>query len=85
MTVVIEAGKYQAEADRLFAIPMVQSIAANMAIDIHAGKVSLEFLDTFAGMTALNSEFQRLEIPYDTIGGPARAVKRAVEGFLPYI
>lgn len=82
---VIVSDRYAIEEETLLQIPMVQSISVNMAIDIRAGKVSLDILDTWEGMRAIGLEFQRLNISYETIGGPARAVKRATQGFLDFM
>ena len=82
---VIVSDRYAIEEETLLQIPMVQSISVNMAIDIREGKVSLDILDTWEGMRAIGREFQRLNISYETIGGPARAVKKATQGFLDFM
>lgn len=84
-TTSIVSDRYAVEEARLLAIPMVQSLAVNFALDVNAGKVTVDFLDTWEGMRATGQEFQRLGIEYDTIGGPARAVKTAVQGFLDFM
>lgn len=79
---IIVSDKFAIEEETLFNTPMVQSIAVHMALDIQADKVTLDVLDTWQGMIAIGREFQRLGVPYETIGGPARAMKRAVKNFL---
>lgn len=80
--VVIEAQHFKDEEEELKAIPMVRSMAAAFAVDVLAGNITREYLDTHAAMGALGIEFQRRNIPYHSIGGPIRAFKVLVDHFL---
>lgn len=78
----VEIDRYESEEATLLQYPIVRSIAAQFALDIHAGRVSLEYLDTWEGMNRVGDIMKSHGISYETIGGPARAVRKATVGFL---
>lgn len=57
-SIQIVSGRYAEEEDRLAAVPMVQTIACHYALDVHAGKTTLEHLTTWEGMRAAGDLFK---------------------------
>lgn len=79
--IVIEAPHFGIEVERLMKDPVIVTMAEEIHDGIRAGAMPAEWLESHEAMTAAMRHAQDNSVPFESIGGPIRAILQLVNEY----